>query len=78
MKIRCCCGVYHAAKILLSDIAGSKRTRMQQDMQVEHKATSAVRAANRRAEGQLLQARQVIFLIMLQQRKESLDAGTHP
>lgn len=38
---------------------GSKRTRMQQDMQVEHKATSAVRAANRRAEGQLLQARQV-------------------
>ena len=51
---------------------------MQQDMQVEHKATSAVRAANRRAEGQLLQARQVIFLIMLQQLKESLDAGTHP
>lgn len=32
---------------------------MQQEMQAEHKVTSAVRAANRRAESQLLQARQV-------------------
>ena len=36
-----------------------KRARMQQEMQAEHKVTSAVRAANRRAESQLLQARQV-------------------
>lgn len=32
---------------------------MQQEMQAEHTVTSAVRAANRRAESQLLQARQV-------------------
>lgn len=36
-----------------------KRARMQQEMQAEHKVTSAVRAANRKAESQLLQARQV-------------------
>lgn len=36
-----------------------KRARVQQEMQAEHKVTSAVRAANRRAESQLLQARQV-------------------
>lgn len=39
--------------------ADMKRARMQQNMQAEHKVTSAVRAANRRAEAQLLQARQV-------------------
>lgn len=39
--------------------AVAKRARMQQEMQAEHKVTSAVRAANRRAESQLLQARQV-------------------
>ena len=36
-----------------------KRIHMQQEMQAEHKVTSAVRADNRRAESQLLQARQV-------------------
>ena len=36
-----------------------KRAQMQQEMQAEHKVTSAVRAANQRAERQLLQARQV-------------------
>ena len=41
------------------DGADTLRRRLQQSMQQEHQATSAVRAANRRAEGQLLQARQV-------------------
>ncbi|DBB01251.1 TPA: hypothetical protein ACH3X1_001120 [Trebouxia sp. C0004] len=36
-----------------------KRARMQQDMWVEHTATTAMKAAHRRAEAQLLQARQV-------------------
>lgn len=36
-----------------------KRAHMQQEMQAEHKVTSAMRAANRQAESQLLQARQV-------------------
>ncbi|KAL3141086.1 G patch domain-containing protein 11 [Trebouxia sp. C0009 RCD-2024] len=36
-----------------------KRTHLQQEMQAEHQVTSAVRAANRRAESQLVQARQV-------------------
>lgn len=36
-----------------------KRAHLQQEMQTEHQATSAVRAANRRADSQLLQARQV-------------------
>ena len=36
-----------------------KRAHLQQEMEAEHKVASAVRAANRRAEAQLLQARQV-------------------
>ena len=51
------------------DDADVLRRRLQQSMQQEHQATSAVRAANRRAEAQLTQARQV--------RSESLRASYH-
>ena len=37
---------------------------MQQDMQAEHKVAAAVRAASRRAEAQLLQARQVSLMLL--------------
>ena len=41
--------------------ADLKRKHLQEDMQHEHKATSALRAANRKAEGQLAQARQASY-----------------
>lgn len=51
------------------DDADLKRARTRQEMQVEHQATSAVRAATRRAQAQLLQARQVM--------QQMCKGGTH-
>jgi ribosomal protein L35AE/L33A len=46
----------HRKLVLYADL---KRARMQQDMRVEHTNTTAMKLAHRRAEAQLLQARQV-------------------
>ncbi|DBA96331.1 hypothetical protein WJX82_007548 [Trebouxia sp. C0006] len=55
-----------------------KRARMQQDMRVEHTNTTATKAAHRRAEAHLLQARQVCETLDRRKGVESSEMWPQP